>query len=70
MDKIFGYDFADIQRAQQGGKLQRTVKGPPAPAVLLDTDHALIAQYKTPEALEAAGLFGVADRLRRVAEEK
>lgn len=26
MDKIFGYDWQDIQNAQQGGKLARPIK--------------------------------------------
>lgn len=32
-DKIFGYDWSDIQRAQQGGKLRRPV------ATSAGTDH-------------------------------
>ncbi len=69
MDKIFGYDWEDIKRAQMGGRLQRPLHGPVSAAALLDTDRALIAQYQTPAALEAAGFHGVADRLRRITKE-
>jgi len=63
--KIVGHDWADIQRAQLGGQLHRKVDlSKPAKPAASEADRALLAQYGTVEALEAAGLFGVADRLR------
>jgi hypothetical protein len=66
-DKILGYDFADIQRAQQGGRLHTRMIDATKPAfdaTLSDADRALIDQYKTADALSAAGFHGVAERLR------
>lgn len=67
MAEIFGYAWRDIQRAQQGGRLGRAVdtsiRVSSSPT---DEDRALLAQHGgSLEALEAAGLYGAADRLRR-----
>jgi len=63
---IFGHSWEAIQRAQRGGRLHETIdtSKPGAPTATAD-DAALLQQYGTIEALKAAGLFGVADRLER-----
>lgn len=58
---IFGYDWEDIQRAQQGGRLGKPVKS----VEWTETDQACWDEHKSIEALEAAGLYGVADRAKR-----
>lgn len=64
-DKIIGYDWEDIQAMQQKRyvhpklDLSKPAKVPPT-----DADRALLAEHGSIEALEAAGLFGVADRLK------
>lgn len=64
MSDIFGYSWEDIKRAQNGGKLNKTVDmskpGKPAPK---PEDYDLLEKYGSIEALKAAGLHGVADRL-------
>lgn len=66
MNKFFGYDWDDIQRAQQGGRLSR-------PVVRTDDDinpdrlahdRALLAQYGA-NGLRKLEYFGVLDRLQR-----
>lgn len=71
MADIFGYAWSDIQRAQQGGRLARVVDVcARASAGPSDEDRALLEQHGgTLEALEAAGLYGVADRLRQHSQE-
>lgn len=65
---VMGYGWEDIQRAQQGGRLsQRIDTSKPAAPTATDDDRALLTQYGSIEALEAASLYGVADRLRRAA---
>lgn len=66
MEKIFGYDWIDIQRAQQGDSsaLHRRII-PTAPKGADDKDRALLAQHGSTDALRAAGLHGVVDRLSR-----
>lgn len=65
-DRIFGYDWADIQRSQQRGRLSRPIDlSKASDPVVSDTDRELLAKHGSIEALEAAGLFGVADRFRR-----
>ena len=62
---ILGHTWEAIQRAQRGGRLHTPLDtSKPAKAPATDADRALLAQHGTLEALEAAGLFGVADRLR------
>lgn len=64
--KIFGYDWEDIQRAQQRGRMRRIIDLSKASApVITDSDRELLAKYGTVDALEDAGLFGTADRFRR-----
>lgn len=66
MSRIFGYEWEDIQRAQQGGRLQRRVGvSKPVDHSLSDAGRALIEKHKTVEALTAAGYHGTADRLKR-----
>jgi hypothetical protein len=66
-DLIFGHTWDAIQRAQQGGRLHEVIDTTkPASHELLSTaDMALVSKYKTVEALEAAGFYGIVDRLRR-----
>lgn len=67
MSEICGYAWSDIQRAQEGGRLGRTVDtSVPASSAPTDEDRALLAQHGgSLEALEAAGMYGAADRLRQ-----
>ena len=62
MDKIMGHDWRDIQRAQQGGTLARPIVRT-EPAGPTADDRALLAQHGSLDALRAAGLHGVVDRL-------
>jgi hypothetical protein len=66
-NKIFGYDWSDIQRAQQGGRLPRNIIDASAPprVEVTEADRALFEKHGSLEALEAAGFYGTADRLRR-----
>lgn len=65
MDKIFGYEWTDIQRAQQGGKLARSVDlSKPVDHSLMPGDLELLAQHGI-EGLQAKGFAGVIDRLNR-----
>jgi hypothetical protein len=68
MSDIFGYAWSDIQRAQQGGRLGRAVDtSVPVSSAPTEEDRALLAQHggNRLDALEAAGMYGAADRLRR-----
>jgi type II secretory pathway pseudopilin PulG len=67
MSDIFGYAWSDIQRAQQGGRLGRAVDtSVPVSSAPTEEDRALLAQHGgSLDALEAAGMYGAADRLRR-----
>ena len=69
MSTIFGYDWADIQRAQAGGRLQTRIvdTSKPVDHAPTDEDRALLAQHGSIEALKAAGFYGSADRLQRYA---
>jgi len=65
MDKIFGYEWDDIQAAQQKrGSLQKTIDissatgRPPA----TDADRELLAKHGI-DGLKEMGFFGVIDRL-------
>lgn len=66
MNRIFGYEWEDIQRVQRGGRLQTQLvdTSKPPTSAPTDEDRRLLAQHGTLEALEAIGLYGVADRLR------
>lgn len=65
MDKIVGYDWADIQRAQQGGKLAKSVDlSKPVDHSLMPGDLELFEQYGI-AGLQAKGFAGVVDRLAR-----
>lgn len=68
-EKIFGYDWADIQRAQQGGRLHRTIDTSKShysadTAEQLESDVALLDKHGLAR-LEEMQYFGVIDRLRR-----
>ena len=68
-EKIVGHDWADIQRAQQGGRLNRTIDTSKSPysantAEQLDADVKLLEQYGEAE-LRKMAYFGVLDRLKR-----
>ena len=63
-DKIFGYEWETIQRAQRGEDWRPKIDSTkPAKAPATDSDRALLAQYGSLDALKAVGLHGVADRL-------
>jgi hypothetical protein len=66
-DTIFGYDWSDIQRAQQGGRLSRTTIDTSVPphVEVTPADRALFEKHGTLKALETAGFYGTADRIRR-----
>jgi hypothetical protein len=66
MEKIFGYDWSDIQRAQQGGRLGRGVTRFTSEPLMTDDDRLMLEQHGSVDALERAGLCGVADRVRRM----
>ena len=63
MDEIFGYSWADIQRAQQGGRLARPVvrsepKGPTREDIELLQIHGA-------DGLREMQFYGTLDRLQR-----
>lgn len=60
--KILGYDWEDIQRAQQGGSLSRPV-APSGRPPATDKDRELLQQYGSISALRDAGFHGAVDRL-------
>lgn len=62
--KIFGHDWADIQRAQQGGQLHRPVVRRNEPETLLPGDVDLLEKHGA-AGLHSLQFFGVIDRLRR-----
>ena len=67
MDKIFGYDWEAIQRAQHGDMsgLRRPMSGSHSDEWTKGDQEAL-DKHKSIAGLEAAGLYGVADRARRM----
>lgn len=67
MNKIFGYGWDDIKRAQQGDMsgMRRPIEGEQDDDDWTPVDQHLLDQYQTIEALEDAGLYGVADRAKR-----
>lgn len=68
MEKIFGYDWENIQQVQQKhGRLAAkidTSKPATDDTKYLDTDKKLLEQHGA-EKLRELGYFGVIDRLRR-----
>ena len=68
MNDIFGYSWADIQRAQQGGSLGRPIVPSSADDLQrLDLDRALLAEHGA-DGLKALGFFGCIDRLQRAGD--
>lgn len=67
MGKIFGYDWDAIQRAQQGDMsgMRLPIESEPDGGEWTAVDQHLLDQYQTIDALEDAGLYGVADRAKR-----
>ena len=64
-DTIFGYEWSDIQRAQQGGRLNRTIDtSKPASHVATDADLTLLALHGA-DGLRQMGYMGTIDRLVR-----
>lgn len=64
-DKIFGYDWEDIERAQQREQtLSRPIRGPVKLPEVTDEDRELLSTYG-PEGLKRMGFAGVIDRLVR-----
>lgn len=65
---ILGYDWDDIQRAQQGGRLSRAVDTmAPINNAPSDADRALLAEHGA-DGLRFLELWGVIDRLQRAGE--
>lgn len=64
-DTIFGYSWAEIQRAQQGGKLRPAPVVPQPLSIANAEDYALLKEHGSLAALVAAGFHGVVDRLAR-----
>lgn len=65
--KIMGHDWEDIQRAQAGGSLNKRIDlSKPSKAPPSAEDMRLLEQHGSVKALEAAGLYGVADRVKDV----
>lgn len=64
-DSILGYSFDDIKRAQQGGRLGRTIDtSKPIDHSPTDSDRALLAKHGE-QGLRDMGFFGAIDRLER-----
>lgn len=62
-DTIFGYSWDDIQRAQQGGRLARTIDtSKPAQDPPSDTDLALLEKHGA-DGLRAMQYHGTIGRL-------
>lgn len=65
MNDIFGYEWSDIQRAQQGGKLTRTIDASkPIDHSPTQKDLDLLALHGA-DGLESLGFAGTLDRLKR-----
>lgn len=67
-DRIFGYTWNQIQRAQRGDIAALREAPPPCVGVggtWTQADQELLDQHRTAEALDAAGWCGTADRARR-----
>ena len=63
-NEIFGYTWSEIQRAQQGGQLGKTVSGPAPDHSLNDGDMDLFNKHGI-DGLEGLSYYGVIDRLKR-----
>lgn len=61
-DKIFGYDWADIQRAQQGGSLQKPLP-PRAPGVDYGADPIGDGTFRM---VPSGDIVDFAERCRRL----
>lgn len=68
MEHIFGHSWEAIQRAQHGGGLGQAVVRDDSLPTLTDAERAIVAQHGSVAALESAGLYGLADRVRRGAK--
>lgn len=66
-DTIFGYSWEQIQAAQHGDSaaLRKPLPRIPTASAPTDEDMRLLAEHGSVAALEAAGLYGTADRVRR-----
>lgn len=60
--KIFGYEWEDIQRTQQGGRLSKPITQFKPKADATPDDYRLLAELGVDE-LRARMMFGVLDRL-------
>lgn len=58
--EIFGYDWSDIQRAQQGGRLHKPVNA----VAWTEFDESVYQQHPSPDKLRLAGFHGTASRLQ------
>lgn len=62
---IFGRSWEEIRNMQQKKNASRPVDtSKPAKAPASEDDKRMLSEYGSIEALENAGLFGVADRLK------
>lgn len=67
MNKIFGYDWEDIQRAQRGGTLRRNITSKPASDMTderISADLDLLRKHGV-QGLHDMQFYGVIDRLQR-----
>ena len=65
-NKIFGHDWEDIQRAQQGGRLHKRLDtSKPIDHSPTEDDLALHKKHGSIKALQDAGFHGTVDRLVR-----
>lgn len=64
-DKILGHDWADIQRAQQGGRLAHAIDTSKPPTSDATPDDLALLERHGIDGLRALGFWGVLDRLQR-----
>lgn len=68
MADIFGYSWEDIQRAQRGGRLGRSIQPSPGDdRTRLEADRALLEKHGA-DGLRDLGFFGCIDRLQRAGD--
>lgn len=60
---ILGYQWEDINRAQQGGSLETSIRGPVVRSRATEKDLELLEKHG-PDGLRELGMFGVLDRLQ------
>lgn len=60
---IFGYTWAEIDKAQRGGGLTRAILHFEDPKSATATDESLLAEHGK-DGLMSMGFFGVLDRLK------